>query len=55
MYKKQTIKLKEIDIIEDKEYILSRLKKAEKSPRVDFETAYRRWLEYIDKLWKNVL
>lgn len=55
MYSKRNNILKEVDIVEDREYILSRLEKAIKSPTMDIDTVYIRGLKRINNLWKNVL
>lgn len=42
--------LKNIDIIKDKEYILSELKKSESEKSYSFEESYEYWLLYINNL-----
>lgn len=45
--------LREIDIINDREYILSELKKSESEKSYSFEESYNYWLNYINNLWKK--
>ena len=42
--------LREIDIIKDREYILSELEKSENEPTTPLKQAYLEWIEYINNL-----
>ncbi len=42
--------LREVDVIKDRKYILSELKKSESEKSYSFEESYEYWLKYINNL-----
>ena len=42
--------LRKVDIIKDREYILSELKKRESEKGYSFEESYKYWIDYINNL-----
>ena len=42
--------LREVDIIKDRDYILSELKKSESEKTTPIEEAYLEWIEHINNL-----
>lgn len=44
--------LREVDIIDDRDYILEALKKSETEKSYSFEESYKYWMDFINNLWK---
>jgi len=45
--------LREIDVIEDREYILNELEKSKFEKSYSFEESYEYWMKYINNLQKK--